>query len=209
MKVEKKIFCTPHKKIYGKAHCPGTAHCHGTDHCVYTGEVNILDQRHGRGEGIWRDGSRYEGDWCLDKESGQGKWYLPSGALQYEGSFREGLKSGQGIWYNADGTQMPGFWEDGWYTSRVVHNVEQTSWQTSSGMIISPLPPVINNDATPLTPSKMDTVFWDASIDTPTSLGNDIDATPRENVIKKQKSTSKSLISIKLNSSEAGTALFF
>ncbi len=64
----------------------------------------LRGRKHGKGEFIYVDGSRYSGDWKDDRPSGQGKLSWRNGIV-YEGSWAEGkvrdLSLPQLFWFGA------------------------------------------------------------------------------------------------------------
>ena len=79
------------------------------DESYYVGEWNELDQRHGKGEQVWDDGSRYEGYWKNDMANGKGRLTYENGEV-YEGQWENDVKHGYGIFVHSDGTKYTGEW---------------------------------------------------------------------------------------------------
>jgi len=69
------------------------------DGTVYKGE-KIRTAKHGRGEFIQADNSKYEGEWENDKRSGYGVQTSSSGRVQYDGEWRDDVYHGNGILVN-------------------------------------------------------------------------------------------------------------
>jgi len=69
------------------------------DGTVYKGE-KIRTAKHGRGEFIQPDNSKYEGEWENDKRSGYGVQTSSSGRVQYDGEWRDDVYHGNGILVN-------------------------------------------------------------------------------------------------------------
>lgn len=63
---------------------------------LYKGEWK-MDQPHGRGEALYPDGTRYEGDFLANKKSGFGKLVYAGGVHVYEGNFWRDEKHGHGV----------------------------------------------------------------------------------------------------------------
>ena len=61
------------------------------------------DIRHGQGTYIWKNGSKYTGNWLDNNQDGQGIYIYPDGSKEV-GEFKNGLLNGFGIRYNADGS---------------------------------------------------------------------------------------------------------
>lgn len=72
------------------------------------------DCQNGRGQYIFRDGARYEGDFRLGVPSGVGVVTYTNGE-KYEGEMFEGEFNGRGTLTMADGSQAIGFWQKGTY----------------------------------------------------------------------------------------------
>ncbi len=62
---------------------------------------------HGRGEHVWTDGRRYEGEWMNGKASGYGTYRWPDGQ-RYEGEWRNDERNGHGVQTRANGTRYEG-----------------------------------------------------------------------------------------------------
>ena len=77
---------------------------------IFTGEWNVLNQRHGRGTQHWNDGSMYEGYWNKDKACGKGRLIHANGDV-YEGEWLDDKAHGKGIYIHNDGAKYEGSWE--------------------------------------------------------------------------------------------------
>ena len=75
------------------------------DGSVYNG-YKLGDKKHGYGELLLPNGSKYEGDWKNDLMNGIGKLYYDNGELAYDGGFCDNKVDGFGIMYN-DQPQVP------------------------------------------------------------------------------------------------------
>lgn len=64
--------------------------------------------RNGHGEFIYKEGSRYKGQWKDNKMEGFGTLYYPNGAIAYEGQWHDDEFHGAGIVYNDSPTAMKG-----------------------------------------------------------------------------------------------------
>ena len=69
---------------------------------MYSGYVNIDNERHGYGVLLQNDGSKYEGHWCNNELSGWARMIDAEGTL-YEGLFMNGKLNGKGIKKNLNG----------------------------------------------------------------------------------------------------------
>ena len=78
---------------------------------IYIGEWNESQQRHGRGEQMGRDGSKYEGSWSFDKASGKGRLIHANGDV-YTGDWLESKAHGFGVLLQTDGSKYEGEWKD-------------------------------------------------------------------------------------------------
>lgn len=69
----------------------------------YIGELNAKNQRHGQGEYICENGSRYIGSWYEDMRHGFGTLYGANGDT-HEGNFQNNMRNGvcKGIYSNGD-----------------------------------------------------------------------------------------------------------
>lgn len=61
----------------------------------YIGEINIKNEKHGKGVSYNSRGCKYEGDWEYNNFTGTGKYIDKEGSL-YEGNFIKGLLNGKG-----------------------------------------------------------------------------------------------------------------
>ena len=78
---------------------------------IYIGEWNESNQRHGRGEQIWTDGSKYEGSWKCDKANGKGRLIHADGDV-YSGDWLDDKAHGSGTYLHTDGAKYEGEWKD-------------------------------------------------------------------------------------------------
>ena len=69
---------------------------------IYVGEYKF-DVYNGQGTYIWKDGSKYTGNWLDNNQDGQGIYIYPDGRKEV-GEFKNGLLNGFAIQYNADGS---------------------------------------------------------------------------------------------------------
>ena len=60
--------------------------------------------KHGRGNVVWPDGRRYEGEWRQAKEHGKGA----AAGTRYEGESRDGKRHGRGTYVFSDGGHYEG-----------------------------------------------------------------------------------------------------
>ena len=67
---------------------------------------------HGKGIYTWKDGRKYEGEYCYDKKHGYGV-YTWSDGRKYEGHWSAGKQHGKGKYILTDGSIKVGIWEDG------------------------------------------------------------------------------------------------
>ena len=58
--------------------------------------------RHGKGQQVWPDGSKYDGDWFEDKMEGKGK-LIRSDNNVYEGDFKNDKAEGTGKYIEKGG----------------------------------------------------------------------------------------------------------
>ena len=65
------------------------------------GIISAVDEK---GELLWNDGDRYEGDFKNDKKEGKGIYYWNDGN-RYEGDFKNDKKEGKGIYYYNNGNK--------------------------------------------------------------------------------------------------------
>lgn len=78
---------------------------------TYTGDINALNQHHGYGIFIWKDGSKYEGFWHNGKAFGRGRLIHSDGGV-YEGDWENDKANGKGIYYYKDNSIYEGDWKD-------------------------------------------------------------------------------------------------
>lgn len=77
---------------------------------VYIGD--FLDELpHGRGVGIWANGTWYEGDWEQGAKHGEGVYQFPAGE-RYSGTFRHNQRCGFGTYIWKNGDTYTGYWKD-------------------------------------------------------------------------------------------------
>lgn len=76
---------------------------------IYTGEWNTLNQKHGKGSQVWKDGSLYEGFWVNGKANGRGRLIHSNGDV-YEGEWTDDKAEGKGIYIHSDGAKYEGSW---------------------------------------------------------------------------------------------------
>ncbi len=85
-----------------------------TDGSVYEGQWG--ETRIGRGTYVCADGSKYVGEWIIDKgsgkASGKGVYTDKKGGI-YTGTFAEGKPHGDGIYIYHNGTKFEGSWKNG------------------------------------------------------------------------------------------------
>jgi hypothetical protein len=104
---------------------------------AYIGEIKN-EQKEGAGKLIWKDGSRYDGQFEKDVMHGIGSLSFPYADLAgevflYEGDFFRGHPQGKGIVYWRNGDKCEGFIGnnscDGMYTNETVHSINGSfSW---------------------------------------------------------------------------------
>ena len=86
------------------------------------------DCQNGRGQYVFRDGARYEGDFKYGWPQGFGVVTYTNGE-KYEGEMIKGEFNGRGTFTMADGTRVIGFWKDGTYMGDK-NPVEEQPFQT-------------------------------------------------------------------------------
>jgi hypothetical protein len=80
---------------------------------TYAGEVDERGWRHGFGLVTWTDGSRYAGEWSVDKPSGYGIQTYADGSF-YEGQFLDEQRQGAGAFTPVGSdVQLCGHWTSG------------------------------------------------------------------------------------------------
>ena len=80
---------------------------------VYTGHLNELGLKHGKGTFKYNSGNEYNGNWKNDKMSGYGVYYSNEG-WRYEGNFENNQFHGKGKYYNEKGKLIKeGNWSNG------------------------------------------------------------------------------------------------
>ncbi|OMJ82628.1 hypothetical protein SteCoe_16608 [Stentor coeruleus] len=78
---------------------------------IFTGEWSLENHRHGFGIQIWNDGSKYEGEWRMDKANGCGRLIHADGDV-YEGRWKDDKAHGYGVYIHTDGARYEGNWEN-------------------------------------------------------------------------------------------------
>lgn len=76
---------------------------------TYTGDINALNQYHGFGIFVWKDGSKYEGFWHNGKATGKGRLINADGGA-YEGQWENDKANGLGRYLYKDGSVYEGNW---------------------------------------------------------------------------------------------------
>lgn len=76
----------------------------------YKGGFNEAGERHGNGEVLWNDGSKYAGDWVDDVREGKGTEFFGDGKVKYVGDWKGGKKMGVGSYYFKNGVKYEGDW---------------------------------------------------------------------------------------------------
>ncbi|MEM9857851.1 MAG: hypothetical protein AAF843_10860 [Bacteroidota bacterium] len=76
----------------------------------YVGQVKG-GKANGRGMGLFKTGSRYEGHWKNNERSGEGTFYWPDGQY-YIGSYVRDRREGKGTYYWPNGDRFEGDWEN-------------------------------------------------------------------------------------------------
>ena len=76
---------------------------------VYTGDINALNQYHGFGVFVWKDGSKYDGFWHNGKACGRGRLINADGGV-YEGDWLDDKANGAGKYIYKDGSVYEGEW---------------------------------------------------------------------------------------------------
>ena len=69
---------------------------------------------------VWKDGSRYRGDWADDLPEGRGQYHWANGN-SFVGQFRAGLPSGEGVFETEAGDMFVGALTDGLPNGRGSH----------------------------------------------------------------------------------------
>ena len=78
----------------------------------YNGQVlKGTEKRHGFGEQIWVDGSRYAGWWQNDVQDGRGGLYYSDGVILI-GEFKKDKAHGVGVYFSSGGANYRGGWAD-------------------------------------------------------------------------------------------------
>ena len=90
------------------------------DGATYTGQMKLIydtDTRekvwikHGKGEQIWQDGAKYNGDWRNGMAEGQGTFYHANADV-YTGEFFQDRANGFGVYVHSNGQRYEGYWKD-------------------------------------------------------------------------------------------------
>ena len=103
---------------------------------IYVGEYKF-DIYNGQGTYIWKDGSKYTGNWLDNNQDGQGIYIYPDGSKEV-GEFKNGLLNGFAIRYNADGSiRREGIFKDYEFLYAETREKKDPSSQMSS---LSPCP---------------------------------------------------------------------
>jgi len=66
---------------------------------------------HGVGCYTWKDGRKYEGDYCMDKKHGHGVYTWADGK-RYDGMWENGRQHGEGKYISDDKVKL-GIWKEG------------------------------------------------------------------------------------------------
>ena len=82
-------------------------------HPGYSGPLNELGQKHGRGVFQYDNGDCYDGDWINNRKDGHGRYQFANGDV-YEGAFVNGLKHGHGRYYYTNGDIYDGQFQEGY-----------------------------------------------------------------------------------------------
>ena len=86
---------------------------HDRDRLVYSGQMrNDTSEgfvRHGQGQQVWPDGSRYEGDWQDGQANGYGTLHYNNGDI-FVGNFKDDKLNGYGELKYANGDLYKGYW---------------------------------------------------------------------------------------------------
>lgn len=78
----------------------------------YTGAMDENGKRTGQGECVYKNGSKYVGEWKDGKRNGQGALTEADGD-HYEGTWKDDMKHGGGIQTWASGKKIEAMWEFG------------------------------------------------------------------------------------------------
>ena len=71
---------------------------------IYQGYWTAEGTRHGYGIQVWRDGSKYEGQWKRDMANGKGRLIHADGDV-YEGDWCNDKAHGRGLYVHTDGAK--------------------------------------------------------------------------------------------------------
>lgn len=96
------------------------------NNAIYIGEWNLKNERHGKGEQTWSDGSKYEGYWKNDKANGRGRLIHGDGDI-YEGEWVDDKAHGFGVYLHTDGAR----YEGGWINDKQ-HGIGKEEWPDGS-----------------------------------------------------------------------------
>lgn len=68
---------------------------------------------HGKGEFVWKDGTKYKGEFTMNEITGRGE-YTWVDKSTYVGEVKNGMREGQGKYINVDeGVEYEGQWKNG------------------------------------------------------------------------------------------------
>lgn len=71
---------------------------------------------HGKGEFVWKDGTRYKGEFTMNEITGKGEYFWTDGS-HYKGTVKNGMRNGSGVYENKvegdGGVSYEGEWKDG------------------------------------------------------------------------------------------------
>lgn len=79
----------------------------------YVGQLNTLNQRHGRGIYIFSNKTGYYGHWVSNVKSGKGISFSAGFAKTYEGEFSNNQQHGKGMFYFSNGDIIDATYENG------------------------------------------------------------------------------------------------
>jgi hypothetical protein len=81
------------------------------DGAIFTGQMKLVFDaetqekvhiKHGKGEQVWQDGAKYNGDWRNGMAEGQGTFYHANGDV-YTGEFYQDRANGFGVYIHSNG----------------------------------------------------------------------------------------------------------
>ena len=96
------------------------------NNAIFIGEWNYKNERHGKGQQTWNDGSKYEGYWKSDKANGRGRLIHGDGDI-YEGEWVDDKAHGFGVYLHTDGAK----YEGGWVNDKQ-HGMGKEEWPDGS-----------------------------------------------------------------------------